>query len=131
MKKIKRFLSRKYTLTACKVIIGFIFIIAGAGKIIDPHGFARDVYSYALLPDMFVPAFAAIVPWIEFIAGALLILDVKPQSNALIINGLLVMFLAAIVIDLARGGGSRYHADVSIFFFPKRKLGGGRLSGIY
>ena len=121
VKKIKKFLLNKYTLIACKIIIGFIFIIASVGKIADPHGFARDVYSYALLPDILVPAFAAVVPWIEFIAGILLLLDIKPQSNALIINALLVMFIGAILVDMARG------VEISCgcfdFLFPEEEIG--------
>ncbi len=121
MEKIKRVLNNKWFLGACRVLLGFLFVVASIGKIIDPHEFAKDVYSYAILPGLFVPAFAAIIPWIEFIAGILLMLNIKAQSNALIINGLLIMFLTAIAIDVARG--IEISCGCFDFLFPEEEVG--------
>jgi putative oxidoreductase len=104
-----------------KMSLGFVFVVASLGKIIDPAAFAADVYSYAILPSFIVPAFAALVPWIEFVAGALLMLDIAPKSNALIINLLLLSFIGAIALDLARG------VEISCgcfdFLFPQEEIG--------
>lgn len=121
MKSVKWFLSHKITLAVLKLGLGFVFIAASLGKIMDPQSFARDVYSYVLLPPGLVPLFAAVVPWIEFTAGLLLMLDIKPQSSAFIINGLLVMFVGAIMIDIHRG--VEIECGCFDFLFPKEKIG--------
>jgi putative oxidoreductase len=121
MKKIAGILSNKFVLAFLKLALGFIFIVASLGKIIDPAGFAKDVYSYVLLPDVIVPLFAAVVPWIEFTAGLLLMLDMMPQSCALIINGLLAIFIWAIAIDVHRG--IEISCGCFDFLFPKEEIG--------
>jgi len=108
-------------LAVLKIALGFIFVIASLGKIIDPAGFARDVYSYFILPSALVGLFAAVVPWIEFTAGLLLMLDIFPKSSALIILGLLVAFIIAIYIDVHRG--IEISCGCFDFLFPKETIG--------
>ncbi len=103
MEKIKAVLSNKYLLAACRISIGAVFVLASVGKILFPHEFARDVYSYMLMPAFVVPAFAAILPWIEFASGLLLLADIKPKSSAVLVMGLLLMFIAAILWTVANG----------------------------
>ena len=103
MDKFVNFISNSRFLAVCKISLGAVFVLASLGKIIDPHTFASDVYSYAILPEALVPLFAATIPWMEFSAGLLLMLDIKAQSCALIINAMLVMFIAAILVALASG----------------------------
>lgn len=121
MEKIKSFLRNKYLLAACRILIGGLFVLASTGKILFPHDFARDVYSYMLMPAVFVPAFAAILPWIEFSAGLLLLIDVKPRSSALIVMGLLVMFIAAILWTVANG--IEISCGCFDILFPEEKAG--------
>jgi uncharacterized membrane protein YphA (DoxX/SURF4 family) len=121
MDKIRWYLSHKITLAVLKLALGFVFIAASLGKIMDPQAFARDVYSYVLLPNAVVPLFAAITPWTEFVAGLLLMLDIMPKSCALIINGLLIMFIGAIFIDIYRG--IEIECGCFDFLFPKEKIG--------
>ena len=121
MNIIKTFLSNKTTLAVLKLALGFIFVIASLGKIIDPAGFTNDVYSYVILPSSWVASFAAVIPWIEFAAGLLLMLDIFPRSSALIILGLLISFITAIYLDVHRG------VEISCgcfdFLFPKELIG--------
>jgi putative oxidoreductase len=121
MKKTADILSNRFVLAFLKLALGFVFIVASLGKIIDPAGFAKDVYSYVLLPDVIVPLFAAVVPWIEFTAGLLLMLDIMPKSCTLIINGLLIVFIAAIAIDVQRG--IEISCGCFDFLFPKEEIG--------
>ena len=115
------FLKNKIILNILKITLGFLFIIASIGKIISPEKFLNDVNSYALLPFFIVPLFAYILPWIEFFCGLLLILDIYVKSVSLIINGLLIMFLGAIIIDVYRG------IDISCgcfdFLIPEQHIG--------
>ena len=101
--KIADFLSNKYLLLALRLGVGFVFIIASIGKIIDPVKFMDKVYEYALLPDMFVPAFSYILPWIEFFTGLMLMLNIYAQSAAFICCGTLVAFITAIFVQISRG----------------------------
>lgn len=118
---IKKILSNSIFLIILKLVIGFVFVVASLGKIIDPQSFAKDVYSYAILPATLVPLFAATIPWIEFISGLLLMLDIYPKSNAFIINGLLVVFIIAIAIDVWRG--IEISCGCFDFLFPEEKIG--------
>ncbi len=118
---MKNFLSNTVLLGILKLLLGFVFVVASLGKIIDPQGFAKDVYSYAIFPSYLVPLFAVIAPWIEFIAGLLLMLDIYPKSNALTINGLLIVFIIAIVIDVIRG--VKISCGCFDFLFPEEEIG--------
>jgi uncharacterized membrane protein YphA (DoxX/SURF4 family) len=121
MDALKRFFSNGIVLGILKLALGSVFVAASLGKIIDPAGFEKDVYSYVILPSYWVPAFSAAIPWIEFTAGALLVLDIFPKSSVLIIIGLLVTFIIAIYIDVNRG------VEISCgcfdFLFPKESIG--------
>lgn len=121
MNIIKKILLNKWFLGSMKISLGFVFIVASIGKIIDPQQFARDVYSYVLLPNAIVPLFAAVIPWIEFFAGLLLMFDITPKSNSLIICGLLIAFIFAIVIDISRG--IEITCGCFDFLFPEEKIG--------
>jgi uncharacterized membrane protein YphA (DoxX/SURF4 family) len=118
---MKKILSNPILLNILKLALGFVFVVASIGKIMDPQGFAKDVYSYVILPSYIVPLFAAIIPWIEFIAGLLLLFDIYPKSNTLIINGLLIVFIFAILIDVYRG--IEISCGCFDFIFPEEKIG--------
>ncbi|MCX8093523.1 MAG: DoxX family membrane protein [Candidatus Goldbacteria bacterium] len=121
MNFIKKILSNNWFLGVLKVSLGFIFVVASIGKIIDPQQFAKDVYSYVLLPNAIVPLFAAIIPWIEFFAGIMLMFDIMPKSNSLIICGLLITFIIAIAVDVYRG--IEISCGCFDFLFPEEKIG--------
>ena len=59
--------------------------------------------------------------WIEFFTGLLLMFDITPKSNSLIICGLLVAFIIAIAIDVARG--IEISCGCFDFLFPEEKIG--------
>jgi uncharacterized membrane protein YphA (DoxX/SURF4 family) len=98
-----KILSNNYLLLIFRIILGFIFIYAGIEKIIDPEGFARSISNYKLLPFPAVNFFAVILPWIELIAGLLLVLGIAVKENSFIITSLLGIFIIAIIISLFRG----------------------------
>ena len=98
-----KFLSNKNTLFVLRLIIGLIFIIASADKIMEPLKFKAILYEYNILPEIFVPLFTVIFPWIELLCGLMLILNIYAQSNALICMGSLFMFTIAISLNLYDG----------------------------
>jgi len=89
---------------AARILLGGIFIYAGYVKIIDPSGFAKNVYQYQLLPDFYVNVSALALPWLEVVAGAALILAPRfRRGAAALIFIMLVVFTAAILFSLYRG----------------------------
>ncbi|VFQ45254.1 MauE/DoxX family redox-associated membrane protein [Desulfoluna butyratoxydans] len=87
----------------CRWVLGGLFIYAGAQKIADPYGFAKTVFGYGILPGELVNITAIVLPWIEVLAGGTLLAGVWPVSSAGVISGLLLMFLVALVANIARG----------------------------
>ncbi|MBW1840314.1 MAG: DoxX family membrane protein [Deltaproteobacteria bacterium] len=84
-------------------VLGVIFLYASFHKIIDPEHFAKIVYGYYLFPDVSINLIAIVLPFVEFFSGLALILGIYPRSGALIINGMLLAFITALTINLARG----------------------------
>ena len=100
---INNILNNKYLLLTIRLFFGFVFIYASVTKISDPEGFAQAIYNYKLLPLFLVNILAIILPWIELTTGILLLFGVSVKENSVILNGLLVIFIIAIIISLFRG----------------------------
>lgn len=100
---MKNILVNKYLLFVLRVILALVFIYAGIEKISVPAGFSDSINNYKILPLFSVNFFAIILPWIEFIAGALLLFGIKVKENSFIISFLLSIFIIAIMISLFRG----------------------------
>jgi putative oxidoreductase len=101
---MKRNSSATDMLSLClRMILGVIFFYAGIIKILDPQGFALAVYNYHILPGFLINPVAVILPWVEVIAGAALILGILVPGAALIVSGLLAVFLCALAAALVRG----------------------------
>jgi uncharacterized membrane protein YphA (DoxX/SURF4 family) len=100
---INNILNNKYLLLTIRLFFGFVFIYASVTKISDPEGFAQAIYNYKLLPLFLVNILAIILPWIELTTGILLLFGVSVKENSAILNGLLVIFIIAIIISLFRG----------------------------
>jgi uncharacterized membrane protein YphA (DoxX/SURF4 family) len=88
---------------AARWILGLTFIYASYHKILAPADFAKIVYGYDLFPNGIINLIAIVLPFIELVAGLALILGIYPRSAVLIINGLLVMFIIVLAINLIRG----------------------------
>lgn len=100
---MKNFYSNKYLLLVIRIILGFVFIYAGAEKISDPEEFAISISNYRLLSTATVNFFAITLPWIELVAGILLIFGIAVKENSSILFSMLLVFTIAIVISLFRG----------------------------
>jgi len=93
----------KYILVAFRLVVGGMFIWAGVSKIIDPLGFAQNIANYRVFPEGISFFLALILPWIEVICGAFLILGIFRSASALLLSGFLVVFLVLIAVTLIRG----------------------------
>ena len=85
-----------------RVYLGIVFIAASLYKIAEPHDFAVSIATYDILPLGLVNLMAILLPWIELICGITLITGWWTRASALCILGMMVMFVAAILIALAR-----------------------------
>jgi uncharacterized membrane protein YphA (DoxX/SURF4 family) len=88
---------------AARWILGLTFIYASLHKILSPADFAKIVYGYNLFPEIFINLIAIIIPFLELITGLALIIGFYPRSAAIVINGLLLAFIAVLAINLIRG----------------------------
>jgi len=88
---------------ACRLLLGGVFIYTATAKLLDPADLARYISGYRLLHPDLVNLAAITLPWIEFVAGALLVVGIWPASAALALAGLLGMFLAAAFLAVVRG----------------------------
>ena len=86
-----------------QLALGAVFLAAAVPKILDPPAFAHRIYNYRLLPGGAVNAAALVLPWVELLAGLALLLGFWKRSAAWITGGLLVLFVAALSVNLARG----------------------------
>ena len=86
-----------------QIALGIIFVAAALPKIVDPPSFAHMIYNYKLIPWPLINPMALVMPWIELLCGLALILGIWKDTARTIIAALLVTFIIAISINLARG----------------------------
>ena len=85
------------------IIIGLIFIYAGAVKVIDPVEFARDIDNYKMLPWQMSVGLALYLPWLEILCGIGLITRILFRGSVLIVTLLMALFIVATIIARTRG----------------------------
>lgn len=83
--------------------LGGLFIFACAHKIAEPASFSLDIATYDILPLAAVNLVAIVLPWIELAAGLMLVFGWRTRAASLLIATMMAVFLAALVIALARG----------------------------
>jgi len=88
---------------ACRLAVGVTLVWASLDKLAHPAAFAESIHHYRLTPIALLHPFALLLPMVELVAGAALILGVVRRGAALIAAFLLVVFIAAIASALARG----------------------------
>jgi uncharacterized membrane protein YphA (DoxX/SURF4 family) len=85
------------------IIIGGIFLYAGAIKVVDPVEFARDIDNYKMLPWQISVWLALYLPWLEIFCGLALITRVLYRGGLFILTALMVLFIVITIIAKARG----------------------------
>jgi len=101
--------SRSWIDAAVGLVLGAVFVYASLDKIAKPLDFARILYHYqvigpsARVPPLLPNLVAVTLPWVELLAGLLLIVGVLRREAAAVVAALLVVFLAAVGSALYRG----------------------------
>jgi Methylamine utilisation protein MauE len=86
-----------------QIALGAVFVAAALPKISDPPAFAHMIYNYRLVPGGLINGMALVMPWVELVAGVTLILGVWKREAALVAGALLLVFVVALGVNLARG----------------------------
>ncbi len=100
---LRGFLSSSWLQAACRLALGGIFLYASLDKIAHPRPFAEIIANYAILPEWLVTLPALILPWLELLAGLLLIAGVWRRSAAALLSLLLLAFILALGVNAVRG----------------------------
>jgi uncharacterized membrane protein YphA (DoxX/SURF4 family) len=100
---LRSWLTHPITGLVARIVLGGVFIYASLDKISHPELFAEAVYNYQLSPEVAVNLVALCLPWLELLSGGLLVLGVWVRGSSLILSGLMILFLGALGINLARG----------------------------
>jgi len=86
-----------------RLYLGWLFVAASWHKLLDPASFALDVATYQFLPRALINLFALVVPWVEILAGILVIVGYRARAAMLLIALLMVSFLIALLYALFLG----------------------------
>jgi putative oxidoreductase len=86
----------RWVLLAARVYLGGVFLVACYHKLLDPGSFAMDVATYQFLPLYSVNLFALVLPWVELLAGAMLVVGLRVRAAALLTSGMMLAFMVAL-----------------------------------
>jgi len=100
---VRALLAHPRTQLALRLLLGAVFVYASLPKIANPAGFAKAVYQWQVGGPVASNVVAVTLPWIELIAGLLLIVGAWKRAAALVTAFLLVVFLAGAASVMARG----------------------------
>src|SRR5690606_8437592 len=94
-----------YILVLLRLFLGGVFVYASLVKLGDPQQFAWAIRAYRLIPDdakHLVTLGAFVVPWLELITSAMLILGLWGRAAALVATGFMAVFVYAVWSVIAR-----------------------------
>jgi len=86
-----------------RVVVGGVWVVAGALKIPDPAESVRAVRAYQLLPESVVPLVGYVLPMLEVLLGVCLLVGLLTRIGGVLSSLLLVAFIVGIAAAWARG----------------------------
>lgn len=86
-----------------RLVVGGVWIVAGAIKLPDPAASVRAVRAYRLLPEAVVPVIGHGLPIVEIIVGGCLVLGLLTRVMAAVSAVLMLAFVIGISSAWARG----------------------------
>lgn len=86
-----------------RLALGGAMVYAGWSKLDVQEIFARNIANYRLLPAQLNQILAVTLPWVELVAGALLVLGLWTRPAAWIVAALMAAFAIGVGQALARG----------------------------
>jgi len=102
-----------------RLVVGGVWIVAGALKLPDPAQSVDAVRAYELLPGALIRPVGLMLPAVEIVVGLCLVLGLLTRAAAIVSAVLFVLFIVGIASAWARGinidcgcfGGGGYDPD--------------------
>ncbi|MBI3925028.1 MAG: DoxX family membrane protein [Armatimonadetes bacterium] len=82
-----------------RCFLGGTFVYASLDKLAHPRLFAAVIHELGVVPDRLVVLAALVLPWVELLAGGLLVAGLLSYSSAAVLGGLSLVF--ALVVGWA------------------------------
>ena len=109
-------MAAKVILLVIRLLVGGVFIYAGAVKAWETQDFARDIQHYSIIPRLDVIILLAVyLPWIELLAGLAVVFRRLHLGGLIAIVGMMLIFTGALTSAWMRG------LDISCGCFGKEK----------
>lgn len=86
-----------------RLVVGGVWVVAGALKLPDPSESVRAVRNYQLLPEAVVPLLGHALPVLEVLVGVCLMVGVLVRGAAIVSAVLMCAFIVGIASAWARG----------------------------
>ena len=86
-----------------RVVLGAIFVVAGASKVGHAAEFAQQIAAFRLLPQPVIAPMALLLPFLEILLGGYLVIGLFSRIAAWIAALLLLVFDVAIASAVVRG----------------------------
>ena len=90
-----------------RLALGGLFCLAAVSKLQDPQTFAEAIKAFQVVDHVrlghLVATAAFVIPWVELVAGVMLILGLWTRAASLTIGLALLAFIAGLVSVIARG----------------------------
>lgn len=86
-----------------RLLLGAVFLVSAIPKLRHPRGFVLMVLEYRILPPSLGELYAWMLPPLELFVGLLLLTGAAVRVATIMASFLLLSFIAAIGINLARG----------------------------
>ena len=92
-----------YLILLIRCLLGLVFVYASYDKILDPGKFARDIANYHIVPFGLENSIAIILPWMELLIGAGIILGIFLDGSVVLSGSFLILFIFMIFQAMMRG----------------------------
>lgn len=109
-------MAAKVVLPLIRLLVGGVFIYAGALKAWETQDFARDIQHYSIIPRLdLIILLAVYLPWVELFAGLAVVFRRLYLGGLIAITGMMLIFTGALTSAWVRG------LDISCGCFGKEK----------
>ena len=81
-----------------RMFLGLVFAYSGFTKLMEPvENFQGGMAAYEIIPYVFIPFLARVIPWIEFFFGTFLVVGYLPRVSAVVLAAMSWSFVLLIV----------------------------------
>ena len=82
-----------------RLFLGLVFAFTGFTKLLEPvENFQGGMAAYEIIPYVFIPLMAHVIPWVEFFFGVFLMVGYLPRISALVLAAMSWSFVLLILM---------------------------------